>query len=289
LTTTVPAVNTTPASPPSASLSFGGVLRSEWIKLRSLRSTIWCYGIVVVITILFGILLAQTAGGSFASGGQALPAEMQQSIAVQVSTLGIMFTQLVAAVLGVLVVSGEFGTGMIRSTFTAVPKRLPALFAKAAVFGVVTFVVGLVSIAATAAITAPMLPDSGITPDFGDPQYLWALVGGALYLALIGILSLAIGATVRNSAGGIAASLGLVLVLPPVLQIIVAVSQAQWAQNLAVFLPDLAGGRLWAYAPEASNTGGLVTLDALQGGLVLLAWVAVMFIIASVLLKRRDV
>jgi ABC-2 type transport system permease protein len=289
MTTTAPAVNASPSIARNSHLTFGGTLRSEWIKLRTLRSTIWCYGIVIAITVLFGILLAQTADGSFASAGQEMPADMQQSIAVQVSTLGITFSQLVAAVLGVLVVSGEFGTGMIRSTFTAVPKRLPALFAKAIVFGVVTFVVGLIAIFATAAITAPMLPESGITPDFGDPQYLGALVGGALYLALIGILSLAIGAIVRNSAGGIAASLGLVLVLPPVLQIIVAVTQAEWAQNVATFLPDLAGGRLWAYAAEASTTDGIVTLDALQGGLVLLAWVVGMFVIASVLLKRRDV
>ncbi|PRY70081.1 ABC-2 type transport system permease protein [Glaciihabitans tibetensis] len=288
MTTTAAAVAPKPTGSRTAALSFAGTLRSEWIKLRSLRSTVWCYGIVIAITVLFGILIAQTASATFASGGS-LTQEDQQSYALLVSTLGIGFSQLVAAVLGVLVISGEYGTGMIRSTFTAVPKRLPALFAKAIVFGVVTFVVGLVSIFATALITAPMLPKSGITPDFGDSQFLLALVGGALYLALIGILSLAIGTIVRNSAGGIAASLGLVLVLPPVLQIIVAMTQAEWAQNLAMFLPDQAGGRLYAYAAEASVTGGVIVLDSLQGGLVMLAWVAVMFVIASVLLKRRDV
>jgi ABC-2 type transport system permease protein len=291
MTTTAPAVNIIPATPQNTRLTFGGTLRSEWIKLFSLRSTIWCYGIVIVITVLFGILLAQTASGSpVTSGGEgAMTAEMQQSTAVMVSTLGIAFSQLVAAVLGVLVMSGEYGTGMIRSTFTAVPKRLPALFAKAIVFGAVTFVVGLIAIFATAAITAPMLPASGVTPDFGDADYLLALVGGALYLALIGVLSLAIGAIVRNSAGGIAASLGLVLVLPPVLGIIVSITQAEWASNLGTFLPDSAGGRLYAYATEASVTDGFITLDALQGGLVMLAWVAVMLVVASMLLKRRDV
>jgi len=289
MTTSAPAVSTKPALTQNAHLSFGGTLRSEWIKLRSLRSTIWCYGIVIVVTVSFGLLLAQVGFGQSPLGGEALTPELQQSNAIMVSTLGISFSQLVAAVLGVLVVSGEYGTGMIRSTFTAVPKRLPALFSKAIVFGVVTFIVGLVSVFATALITAPILPSSGITPDFSDPEFLLALVGGAAYLALIGILSLAIGAIVRNSAGGIAASLGLVLVLPPVLQIVVALTQAEWARNIGTFLPDLAGSRLFAYGAEASVTDGIVTLDAAQGGLVMLAWIAVMFVVASVLIKRRDV
>jgi ABC-2 type transport system permease protein len=293
MTTTAPAVSTKPAIAQNAHLTFGGTLRSEWIKLRTLRSTIWCYAIVFAVTVLFGLLLAQVGFGVSPDGAPVgsndMTTELQQSNAIMVSTLGIAFSQLVAAVLGVLVISGEYGTGMIRSTFTAVPKRLPALFSKAIVFGVVTFVVGLVSVFATALLTAPMLPESGITPDFSDPQFLLALVGAALYLALIGVLSMAIGAIVRNSAGGIAASLGLVLVLPPVLQIIVSLTQAEWARNIGTFLPDMAGNRLFTYGAEASVTDGVISLDAVQGGLVLLAWVAVMFIAASVLIKRRDV
>ncbi len=268
-------------------LTFGGVLHSEWIKLHSLRSTLWCYIVIVVITIGLGFLLA--AAYRTDGTGAALPDTAQQGVWLQVATLGIGFSQLVAAVLGALVITGEYGTGMIRSTLTAVPGRISALVAKVLVFGVTTFVVGLVSIFATALLTAPLLPSKGIHPDFGDGHFWLALVGGAGYLALIGMLALAIGALIRNSAGGIAASVGLVLVLPTILQILVAVTRADWAKNIGVFLPGSAGGRMYAYTPgEAAAASGTIVLDPWQGLLVLLAWFVVLFAAAAILLKRRD-
>jgi ABC-2 type transport system permease protein len=245
---------------------------------------VWCYGLILVLTVLFGLLLAVT----FSNPGP-LSDEMSQTFALQVSTLSIGFSQLVACVLGVLVISGEYGTGMIRSTFTAVPKRTPALLAKALVFGGLTLVVALISIALTAVVTAPLSENSGIVTDFADPAYIAALAGGAVYLALIGVMSLAIGAIVRSSAGAIAAAVGLVLVLPTVVQIFAALTEATWAQNLLVFLPSNAGGMLYAYEPTADVVDGIVALDALQGGLVLAGWVVVLFAAAIVLVKRRDV
>lgn len=271
---------------PGSRLTFSGALRSEWIKLRTVRSTVWCYAIIVVLTLAFGILLANTFSAPLAG---ALGPDDQQVLALQVSTLSIGFSQLVASVLGVLVISGEYGTGMIRSTLTAVPQRTPALIAKAIVFGLVTFVVGLVGIALTALVTSPMLPGVGITPDFADPQFLLAIGGGALYLALIGVMSLALGAIIRNSAGGIAASLGLLLVLPTVLQIFAAMTNATWATNLGAFLPSSAGDKLYSYAAEGGVTDGFVSLSSLQGGLVLTAWAVVLMVVAAVLMKRRDV
>lgn len=287
-TSTLSSTRATPGGSMAATsrLTFTGTLRSEWIKLRTVRSTVWCYAIIVVLTVAFGILLATTFSAPPAG---ALGANDQQVIALQVSTLSIGFSQLVASVLGVLVISGEYGTGMIRSTLTAVPRRTPALLAKAIVFGLVTFVVGLVGIALTALVTSPMLPGVGITPDFGDIQFLLALGGGALYLTLVGVMSLALGAIIRNSAGGIAASLGLLLVLPTVLQIFAAMTNATWAVNLGSFLPSSAGDKLYSYAAEGSVTDGIVSLSSLQGGLVLTGWAVVLMIIAGVLMKRRDV
>lgn len=277
-----------PTAPATAGshLTFVGTLRSEWIKLRTVRSSVWCYAIIIVLTVAFGILLANTFS---TPPGAELAANDQQVLALQVSTLSIGFSQLVASVLGVLVISGEYGTGMIRSTLTAVPRRTPALIAKAVVFGVVTFVVALVGIAVTALVTSPMLPGVGIEPDLGDAHYLLALGGGALYLALIGVMSLALGAIIRNSAGGIAASLGLLLVLPTVLQIFAAITNASWAVNLGAFLPSSAGEKLYSYAAEGNVTEGLVSLSSLQGGLVLTAWTVVLMVVAGVLIKRRDV
>ena len=303
-TTTTPTTTatTTPISHSSLSrLSFGGVLRSEWIKLRTLRSTLWCYVIIVLLTIGLGLLIA----GAIPAVTGTASHDAQQSTWVTAATLGISFSQLVSAVLGALVITGEYGTGMIRSTFAAVPKRLPAIVAKVIVFGVSTFVVGLVSLIATALVTAPLLPSKGINPDFGDGAVWLALVGGAGYLALVGVLSLAIGLILRSSAGSIAASLGLVLVVPIILQVLARVTQAEWPGNIAAFLPSDAGGKLYAYpaaaeavtqAPNgAGGTGGTaaatvqnITLDSWQGLLVLVAWFVVAIVVGAILVKRRD-
>jgi len=268
-------------------LTFGGVLRSEWIKLITLRSTLWCYLILIVLTIGLGLLLSLVRNPTL---GGAISAEVQRATAVQAITAGTSLGQLIVAVLGALVITGEYGTGMIRSTLTAVPKRTPALVAKALVFGVTTFVVALVSVAATALITAPLFPNVGVHVNILDSRILLPLLGNAGYLALLGMLSLAIGAIIRSSAGGIAAALGLVLVVPTVLIIVYGVTQQLWARNVDTFLPGSAGGKMYAYVPSHADpvTKGLITLDPTQGTLVLVAWVVVVFVVAAVLLKRRD-
>jgi ABC-2 type transport system permease protein len=268
-------------------LSFGSILRSEWIKLRTVRSTNWCYLIIIVLTIGLGYLIAATIPASAIAGGDNAA---QQASWVRIATLGIAFSQLVSAVLGALIITGEYGTGMIRSTVTAVPTRLPALIAKAIVFGVTTFIVSLVSLVATAVLTAPLLPAKGIHPDFSDANVWLAMVGGAGFLALIGVLSLSIGAIIRNSAGGIATSIGLILVLPIVLSILTAVTQADWTKNLAAFLPGGAGDRMYVYTAGITTPvpAGTVVLDPWEGFLVLAGWFVVLFVAASVLFKRRD-
>ncbi len=284
-------------------LSFGGELRSEWIKLRSLRSTLWCYLIMVLLMIGLGLLLAGTISAP-ASGTPALSHDGQQSTWVRIATLGVGFATLVSAVLGALVITGEYGTGMIRSTFAAVPKRLPAILAKALVFGVTTFVVAFVGLVITALVSAPLLPDKGITPDFGDGKVWVAVAGGAGYIALLGLLALGIGLIVRSSAAGIAAALGLVLVVPIILQILASVTRAAWPSNIAAFLPSGAGSKLYAYPGAAAESltpgrgGGagsaaasaadLITLDSWQALLVLIGWVVVALVIGGILVKRRD-
>ena len=267
-------------------LSFGGLLRSELVKLRSLRSTLWCYGIIVLITIGFGLLLASWVQ----LGNTAAANADQQALWVRVATTSIMLNQLVVAVLGALIITGEYGTGMIRSTFAAAPKRIPALLAKAVVLAVTTFVISLVSIVVTALLAALLLPGRGIHPDFGDGKVWLAFLGGALYLALVGLISLAIGTLVRSSAGGVAASLGLVFVLPVIMVIITSITRATVAQNVSALLPSAAGERMYSYvtASIVKAPSGFILLEAWQGLLVVVGWAVVLFVIAGVLLKRRD-
>jgi ABC-2 type transport system permease protein len=276
-------------------LRFTGTLRSEWIKLVTLRSTLWCYLIVVLLTVGLSALIAQVipteasevpagsapGGGFGATGG----AEAQW---LSISTAAVGFAQLVIVVLGALVITGEYGTGMIRSTFSAVPKRLPAIAAKAIVFALVTFVVSGFAQVAAALVSRPILVARGLEPDLGDPDVWLGVLGAAGYLTLLGLLALAIGTIVRSTAAGIAAAVGLVLVAPTVLMLVAGLTQADWAYNLSTVLPSSAGGRLYAYQPEGSVTDGITTLDATQGLLVLLAWVVVAFVAAGVLVKRRD-
>lgn len=284
---------TTTAIPTDARLTFGGILRSEWIKLITLRSTVWCYVILVALTIGLSVLLAALSGvGMPGEGMGELTRESVQSTWLQTSVVGVNFAQLVIAVLGAMVITGEYGTGMIRSTFAAVPGRLAALVGKIVVFGVVTFVVSLVSLVVSALVAVPLLGANGFDVDITDGAVWLGLVSAAGFVTLIGLMALGIGAIIRNTAGAIAAALGLLLVLPTVLQIFGAVTQLEWLMNSTAFLPSSSGNALTSYPTEPFEypPGAFVplTLDPLQALLVLVAWAAVPLVVGAVLLKRRD-
>jgi ABC-2 type transport system permease protein len=276
-----------------ARLTFGGILRSEWIKLVTLRSTVWCYAILVALTIGIGVLVAALIGGT---GDEELlgpqSQEAVQSTWLMVSTVGVGFAQLVIAVLGSMVITGEYGTGMIRSTFAAVPRRLPALVGKVLVFGVVSFLVALVALVVTALLVVPLLAANDLTVEIADPGVWRGILGAAGFVALIGLMALGIGAIIRNTAGAIAATLGLLLVLPTVLQIFGGLTRAEWALDATAFLPSSAGSQLSAYPAEPFEAppGVFVplTLEPLEALVVLVAWSVVPLIIGAVLLKRRD-
>jgi ABC-2 type transport system permease protein len=273
-------------------LTFGGLLRSEWIKLRSLRSTFWCYLLVIVLNAGFTLLIVSRdlTGGAAAGPGRAVTGESGMSLATTAVTVGINFTALIAAVLGALMITGEYGTGMIKSTFAADPRRLGAIFAKAIVFGVVTFVVGLVSLVISTLIATPLLKsNSNITLDWSDGTFWLAVIGGAGFLALAGLISYFLGTIVRSSAGGIAVGIGLLFVANIVMAIVESATRAAWASNVDAFLPSRAGGLMFGYGAGTSSVkNGIVTLDQTQGLLVVLAWVVVTGIVALVLVKRRD-
>jgi ABC-2 type transport system permease protein len=284
---------TTTADLTGAHLTFPRIVRSEWIKLRTIRSTVWCYGLIILLTIGFGLL-----GAAAGSTSGTPTAEASRQATVLVGTIGVSFSQLIVAVLGVLIISGEYSTGMIRSTFTAVPGRLSAIFAKLAVLAVTTFVVSFVAIWLTALTTAPILSGKGYDVQLSDSSVFMPMLGGSIYLTLVAVLAFTIGTILRSSAGGIASALGLLLVLPIIAGIASSVTRAVWISNVAAFLPSSAGGQLYTYATAADTTqaaqrgaptvSGAITLDGWQGFLVLLAWVVAGLIVATILIKRRD-
>lgn len=254
-------------------VSFGGVLRSEWIKFWSLRSTYWSLGAALVLSV--GIsLLAALAIGSITG-----PEELAMNVTVgQLGTFGIFLTQLVFGVLGAIFITGEYSTGMIRSTFAAVPTRLPALFAKAVVLFTTTFVVGLAIIVA-AAVTGAMTFAGMDRPveftEFGAEVAL-PILGGALFLALLSVFALAVGAIVRAGAGAIAIVLGLLLVVPMVLGAI----PVEWVQDVSLYT-------------LASSGPGLAAAQAIDADfwrdlLVTIAWPAVAMAGAAAMVVKRD-
>ncbi|AWB87307.1 ABC transporter permease subunit [Mycetocola zhujimingii] len=265
-----------PSAGSAGPLRFVGILRSEAIKLRSLRSTVWSYAVLVLVSVGLAVLLAATLASA---PDEQLPADAQTAVVMQVIAFPIGFAQLVAAVLGVLFIAGEYGTGMVRSTFTAVPRRLSVLWAKSVVLFAATFVVGLIATVGGYLASAPFLARSGIIAPLGDPDVVRAAVGGALYLALIAVFSLGIGTMVRNSAGGIAIVLGIILILPTVLQVI----PTDWAANLVPYVISDAG--LGALGLQSDVPGAL---EPWQQLLIVLGWVAASLAAGATLMKRRD-
>ncbi|WP_104162729.1 ABC transporter permease subunit [Cryobacterium sp. N22] len=261
--------------PSGSGLSFGGELRSEWIKLRTVRSTIWSYATVIVISLGMSALMS----AALDLGGREISAAEQATFLSQPAIFGVFFGQLVVAVLGVLAVSGEYSTGMIRSSITAVPRRLPMLAAKAVVLFLCTFVVGLISTVGSYLMAVPFLAGKGITASLANPDLLLPLLGGALYLALVAVFALGVGAMLRSSAGGIAASLGILLLLPIVLSMI----PAQWLADLLPYLISNAGLAFFGLNGFTS-----ASFETWQNILIVLGWVAVSLAGAAVLLKRRD-
>ncbi|WP_413451166.1 ABC transporter permease [Georgenia phoenicis] len=279
-TTTTPTVAVRPVGP-------GRVLRSEWIKLWSLRSTYWTIALTLLAMVMLAVLMA-FAAGAVASEGFSPDEVGLDGLAVLGTAYGM--AQLVIAVLGVLVVTGEYSTGMIRSSLTAVPARVPVLAAKAVLVAVVSFVVGVLGVALAYVVTMPMLADAGGAADLGDPDTLRMFWGTGLYLAAVGLFGLAIGTLLRHSAGAIAVVVGVLLILPTVLQ--VAMNGLDWLRDIYPYLPTTAGERIiTAGGPDATMSGmpGMPELlDPWVGYGVFMAYVVVALLAAAVLLRRRD-
>ncbi len=266
------------AGRPSTGLTFAGILRSEWIKTWSLRSTVWSLAIAVVLMTGTTALLAW--------GASTDPATADFTAAELIGP-GAYFAQLVLAVLGVLTITGEYSTGQIRSTIVSVPRRTPALVAKAIVLAVVAALTTLVGVVTGTLAGLPFHDKLGITLDLSDGETLRMLGGMPLYIAGIALLGFAIGALVRSSPGALGIVLGLLLVVE---QVVAAIPLA-FFDRIEPFLPSNAGSRLITSQEsiDAVNAASIgADLGAWQGYGVLLAWVAVLMVLAAVLLRRRD-
>ena len=257
---------------------FGKLLLTEWIKIRSVRSTLWTLILLFVVTVGFTALLCLAISASWR---QARPATHASVIADPVGTIlgtGLLFGQLAVCVLGVMIISSEYGSGTIRVSLLAVPRRWPMLTAKMLVFAFIVFVVG--ELAAFGSFFAgSAILHSHVQVSLSDPGVTRAILGAGLYLTVLGWFSMAIGGLLRHTAGAITTAIGVVFVLP----IIAAFLPASWGQHIHDYLPSSSGSMI-AQAHQGVNQ----VLSPWQGFGVFCIWTALLLAAAFTLLQRRD-
>ena len=251
------------------------VFRSEWTKLRSVRSTYWSLFVTLLLIIGIGILVCVIFNARWPHLAAHDRADFKP---LRANLAGVNFAQLAIGVLGVLVITAEYSTGMIRATFSAVPKRLPVLWAKTGVFAAVAFALSLPAVFIVFFAGQSILSGQHINITISHPGVVRALIGAALFLMVMGVFGLGLGAILRSTAGGISALAGIVFVLPPV----IGLFPASFANSVDPYLPSNAGGAVWTINPEAH------TLAPWAGFAVFCAYAVASILIASVLMVRRD-
>ncbi|MGX1480557.1 UNVERIFIED_CONTAM: ABC-2 type transport system permease protein [Streptomyces canus] len=276
-----PQLSTAPDAPTSTTaykVTGLRVLRSEWAKFWSLRSSWITLGAAAFLLVLFGTIASYTYSPGTATGGPPGGASVD-STAVSLALTGVTFASLAVGVLGVLLSAGEYSTGMIRSTLTAVPRRLPVLWSKAAVIGPIALVLTSIGALAAFLLGTPGLDGEKNALSLGDDGVLRSLAGAGVYLGLVAVFGVALGVLIRSSAGAIAALVGILLILP----------------GLASLLPDSLYDSINPYFP--SNAGSAIyalhessgSLSPGTGLAIFAGWVALTLAGAAYRLVKNDV
>ncbi|MEV7686679.1 ABC transporter permease [Streptomyces bungoensis] len=252
------------------------VLRAEWAKLWSLRSTWITLGLALLFLVAFGII-ASTRFNSL-TGSARMPRDFARSTALSLSLFGTNFAQLALGVLGVLVTAGEYSTGLIRSTLTAVPRRLPVLWSKAAVFGLVALVTGTLGAFTAFLFGSRIVAGTSAAMGFTHAGVVRSLLGAGLYLGLVGVIGTALGALLRSVAAGVAVLVAAFMLIPGLMTLL----PSTWQNDISPYLPSHAGESLFTLTPDPT------VLSPRSGLLVFLAWTALSLTAAAYRLLRSD-
>ena len=284
---------TSPASPSAAPagvpgpasqvhrIRIAGLLRAEWTKIRSVRSTLWTLILFVVITI--GLTAGLTAlivanwNAPRAGGGNGHAQIVLDPVGFILGT-GISLGQLTICVLGVLIMTTEYSSGVIRASLLAVPKRLPMLAAKALVFASILVVLAEIVVFCSFFVGSALL-HSKVAVSLSDSGVTRAVVGAGLYLTVLGLFAMAIGGLIRHTAGAIASVIGIVLVLP----ILSGLLPGNWGAHIDAYLPEQAGSLVYGARPRLGQL-----LSPWEGFGVFCLWTLVLVVACAVLLERRD-
>ncbi|MDQ6781996.1 MAG: ABC transporter permease subunit [Actinomycetota bacterium] len=257
----------------------GAVMHSEWIKLRTVRSTVITLSLTVVLGIGEGTLISLGLGNAYKNDnfGNAVFDPTSISLGGLASFVG--FAQLSLIVLGVLVVTSEYSTGMIRTSLAAVPRRGRLLAAKALVFALVALVVGEITgfvafFVGQVVLAGQNAPHAVLS----DPHVARAVMGSGLYLALVGLVAVGVGGLIRNTAGAIFTLVAVIIVLPPLSNLL----PASVGRPLREFWPTEAGSQIISVHRSAHSLGSWAGLG------VLLAFATVVMALGAVSILRRD-
>jgi len=250
------------------------VIQSEWTKFRSLRSSKIILLVSVVLTIGVSALICAVTASHWT---RLDPGDRASFNAVASSLNGVLISQLAVGVLGVVLISGEYATGMIRSSLTAAPKRLPVLWGKIAVFAGVVGATSLASTFVSFFLGQALLTGHDLRVGISSPGALRMVIAAGIYLLLVGIIGMALGCLLRNTAAGISSLVALFFVVPPILDLL----PKSWSDNIGPYLPANAGEAFWGH-PDTSH------LSPWAGFAVLCAWAAAAVVLAAVRMTRSD-
>ncbi|MGO2539983.1 ABC transporter permease [Specibacter sp. AOP5-B1-6] len=281
------------------SLTFAGVVRSEWIKFRSLLSTRLLLLFTFLAVVGVGAMAAWVQAMSLETimkygsgmGMEGAPAQgMSLAEAEQftgfnlyaIPNAGLQIGILILGALAVLLISSEFGTGMIRSTVTAVPTRLPAFFAKAVVLVVVSYILTLLAAVVTTLVAMPIFSAYGIELSFVLDGVVYSILMGGLYVAGVALIGLSLGTLLRSSAGGIIVLVVVFFLLDFGTQLMSMMPGEFW-KYLNQYVPSVAGGRMLEINDK------LAFISPLSGGLIFIGWIVIFMVPAIIALKTRDV
>ena len=275
-TITVSDVRPSVLPPAAGHAGLRGVIASEITKLRSVRSTYWTLAALLIISIGVGVAVMAGESSSLTNNvGNKAGFDGTQVSLIPFFEIG----QLIIAVLGAMVITSEYSTGMIRTSLTAMPRRGTVYAAKAIVFTSVTLVISLITSFIAFFAGQAILSGQHLQIAFSQAGVAGAVIGAAGYLTLTGLLAMGLGAILRSTAGGIATFAGVMFVIPPLVEIL----PSSVANSIAPYLPSNAGDAMMQIGHHANS------LSPGAGLAVLAGYVALVIAAAAMLLVKRDV
>lgn len=261
-------------------LSFGGILVSEFIKFWSLLSTKILLIVAAVLIIGFDALQGFGLGYAFKQGSS-YGFRLTDEVLIGMPTAGLFFGILILGSLAVLFLSSEYGTGMIRSSFSAVPRRWPVYLAKALVVGVISFIVAEISMFIGGLIGGAILNGYKVDFSFGIHGLIPSMLMGGVYVIGVTLMALGFAALIRNTAGAVIVLIAILFVVP-IIGSIASMIPLDFFKHLPEYFPSNAGTRMMEQSTEEGH------MDPAIAGLVFGAWTALIYVAGWFTLKVRD-